>query len=162
MLMNAVHRTIQGAAAAFAQFVDTKNDRAAAFYGDMDSARSRVSAGLCFCPLRRHDGRCFGRARDRSRHKWPVPALACEQVLLFLSAISRSSGRSSDHRFVTTHVQTQEHRDESRCGSLRGRATCATGKNAVRAEREELVLLGIEPWFELGILEIANGEIHIC
>jgi ribosomal protein S18 acetylase RimI-like enzyme len=32
MLMNAVHRTIQDAAAAFALLVDAKNDRAAAFY----------------------------------------------------------------------------------------------------------------------------------
>ena len=32
MLMNAVHRTMQDAAAAFALLVDAKNDRAAAFY----------------------------------------------------------------------------------------------------------------------------------
>jgi len=32
MLMNAVHRTIQDAAAAFALLVDAKNDQAAAFY----------------------------------------------------------------------------------------------------------------------------------
>jgi len=32
MLVNAVHRTIQDAAAAFALLVDAKNDRAAAFY----------------------------------------------------------------------------------------------------------------------------------
>ena len=32
MLMNAVHRTIQDAAAAFALLVDAKNDQAVAFY----------------------------------------------------------------------------------------------------------------------------------
>jgi hypothetical protein len=32
MLMNAVHRTVQDRAAAFALLVDAKNDQAAAFY----------------------------------------------------------------------------------------------------------------------------------
>jgi ribosomal protein S18 acetylase RimI-like enzyme len=32
MLMNAVHRTLQDAAAAFVLLVDAKNDQAAAFY----------------------------------------------------------------------------------------------------------------------------------
>jgi ribosomal protein S18 acetylase RimI-like enzyme len=32
MLMNAVHRTVQDAAAAFTLLVDAKNDRAVAFY----------------------------------------------------------------------------------------------------------------------------------
>jgi len=32
MLMDAVHRTMQGAATAFALLVDAKNDQAAAFY----------------------------------------------------------------------------------------------------------------------------------
>ena len=32
LLMNAMHRTVEGAAAAFALLVDAKNDRAAAFY----------------------------------------------------------------------------------------------------------------------------------
>ena len=51
MLMNAVHRTMQDAAAAFALLVDAKNDRAAAFYRRYGFRRIAGQPRTLFLPL---------------------------------------------------------------------------------------------------------------
>jgi GNAT superfamily N-acetyltransferase len=51
MLMNAVHRTMQDAAAAFALLVDAKNDRAAAFYARYGFRPVAGKPGTLFLPL---------------------------------------------------------------------------------------------------------------
>src|ERR1039457_3659820 len=51
MLINAVHRTMQGSAAAFALLVDAKNDQAAAFYERYGFRRIAGRPRTLFLPL---------------------------------------------------------------------------------------------------------------
>jgi ribosomal protein S18 acetylase RimI-like enzyme len=51
MLINAVHRTMQGSAAAFALLVDAKNDQAAAFYERYGFRPIAGRPGTLFLPL---------------------------------------------------------------------------------------------------------------